>query len=112
MTTKTTSAEWNRYYSDKAAWPEGQWHDDVLILLDGKDVSNDASINLGKLPDGVVTVESGVIYDFAGDDVDSLESHFKKWRKQQTTAIVAVKVAKEKLDELKALVKTVGAKVI
>lgn len=111
MTTKTTGAEWKRFYNDKTAWPEGFWHDDEIMTLNGEEPPEDW--DLGEVADtAALSILAGVVFNAEGDSVASLESHFKKWRKQQNTASVAVEIPKDKLDELKALVKTIGGKVV
>lgn len=111
MSIKTNGAEWKRFYNDKVFWPEGHWHDDELMTLNGEESPEDW--DLSEVPDSAaLTIEAGCVFDAAGDSVASLESHFKKWRKAQTTASVVVEIHKDKLDELKALVKTIGGKVV
>lgn len=111
MTTKTTGAEWKRFYADKTFWPDGHWHDDEYITVNGEEPPED--FDLGEVADNAsLTIHAGCVFDTAGDSVASLEGHFKKWHKLQTTASVVVEFPKDKLDELKALVKTIGAKVV
>ncbi len=111
MATKTTGAEWKRFYADITFWPDGFWHDDEGLTINGAETPEDC--NLGEVADTAsMTIIAGCVFDAAGNTHASLESHFKKWGKTQATASVTVEIPKEKLDELKALIKTIGGKVI
>ena len=111
MATKTTGAEWKRFYADTTFWPDGRWHDDELMTVNGEEPPE--GFDLGEVADtAAMTILAGCVFDTAGDSLASLEGHFKKWRKLQTTASVVVDFPKDKLDELKALVKTIGGKVL
>ena len=45
-----------------------------------------------------------------GESIGSLESHFKKWRKNQNTSTLVIECPKEKADEIRALIAKSGAK--
>lgn len=112
MTTKATGAELKAFYSDKAAWPgeDGDtWHDDELILVEGAKVEGYENIP----DDAKVTIEGGVVFSKSWDDesAPSFETHFKRWRKTQNTAFLAVECPKDKLDAVKAAIRAAGGKV-
>lgn len=109
MTTKTTGEEFKRYYNDPVAWPEGWWHDDTLITVDGEDWSEN---DLNLMPDtAVVKIESG--YVVCGDDGNtmSMDAHFRKWRKAQNSTTLVVTVENDKLEAVKEAIKAAGGKV-
>jgi hypothetical protein len=111
MATKTTGAEWKRFYNDNAFWPEGHWHDDEILTVNGEEPPED--FDLGEVADtAAMTILAGSVFNESADSYASLEGHFKKWRKLQTVASVVVEIHKGKLDELKALVKTIGGKAL
>ncbi len=109
MPVKTTGAEFKRYYEDPVAWPSGQWHDCDIIEVDG--VHNEDGVDPGSLDDGAsVVIRSGYVIGNDGESIGSLESHFKKWRKNQNTSTLVIECPKEKADEIRALIAKSGAK--
>jgi hypothetical protein len=39
MATRTTGAEFKRFYKDRAFWPDGGiWHDDETVTVNGEEV--------------------------------------------------------------------------
>jgi hypothetical protein len=109
---KLTGSEWNRFYNDAGAWPDGAWHEDEEITVDGKTAGDD--LDLSAVPDGaMLTVEGGVVY--LTEDADygpSLEAHFKRWRKRQTTTVLVVEVPHEAVKVVRAAIAAAGGKVI
>lgn len=111
MGTKTTGAEWKRYYSDTSAWPDGAWHDDEIITVNGVDAED---IDLNEIEDSAVVVVSGGVYltgTHADDNAPSLETHFKRWRKAQSTTFLAVEVPNEKLEAVLQAIQQAGGNV-
>jgi hypothetical protein len=108
---KTNGAEFRRYYADPAFWPDGAYHDDAIVCVNGvEEVDFDADA----IPDAaVVSIEGGGVFGFAANDGDppSMEAHFKRWRKTQTTAVFTVECPKDKFDAVKAAIKAAGGKV-
>lgn len=45
MATKTTGAEFKAFYSDKAWWPDGTWHEDEEVSIDGAQVDDDTDLS-------------------------------------------------------------------
>lgn len=104
---KTTGAVWTAYL---ASWPEGQWYDDSDETING--VSGDEYEAPSIPDDAVVEFSSGVVYADRNDhEGTALPTHFRRWEKAQTHATVVVLVPKDKLDDLKAMLKTIGGKV-
>ena len=105
---KTLGAEYKRFYNDPAAWPDDSWHEDETLLVNGDewplcviDIPEDAVINLS----------GGVVLGLPNGAETSMESHFKRWRKRQTTTTILVECDLTKVDEIKAAVKSAGGKV-
>jgi len=116
MSVKTTGAEYKAYLNDTDPqfWPEGAWMDDEVLLVNGKEVGEDNfDFDYMKLNDAdSVILECGSYYKSVADrDPIELVTHFKRWRKAQTTAYISVSVDKTRIDELKAMLKTFGAKI-
>lgn len=119
MTTKTTGAEFKRFYSDPEYWPEtekdgqdGPWHEDEIIEVDGQARGPDAE--LSDIADtAAVRIDGGAVYGsrFKGDG-PSLETYFKRWRKAQTTCTLVIECDIGKRDEIVAALKKLGAKVL
>lgn len=113
MTVKTTGAEFRRFYDDAAFWPEGAWHEDEEIEVDGAPISDDLAIE--DIPESaVLKLKGGVVLGLPDDDGDgvSLESHFKKWRKAQNTVSFVVECDKKDADVLKTTIGTFGGRVV
>lgn len=112
MTTKTTGAEWKRYYSDLSAWPDGAYHDDQLIVVDGVD-SCEFDIDLSTVADSAqITIECGMYFSSEKDaEGRSLEAHFRRWRKSQSITLLTVEAPNDRLDAIKAAIKSTGGKV-
>lgn len=109
MTTKTTGAEFWRFYNDKDYWPEGAWHDDTLILVNGKEVDDYTRENIPD--DAQLVIDGGVVYlDEHGTSDTGFESFFRKWRKAQNIVFLSVEVPKDKLDAVKAAIKAARGK--
>ncbi len=109
---KTNGKEFKAYYSDKQAWPDGAWHEDDGITVDGVPAyEND--MDLTKVQDNAkITIEGGIVLkDDQSTDGPSMESHFRAWRKNQNTTFLSVEVPKDKADALRELIKQAGGKV-
>lgn len=109
---KTTGAEFSRFYSDASMWPDGAWHEEELITVNGTDIDEYKGIDLDKIaPSDKVSIQGGRVFmtEDATDHV-SLESHFRAWRKRQNTATLSVTVDKAKESQLRELLKVFGAK--
>ena len=108
---KVTGSEWNRFYADAEAWPDGAWYEDEEITVDGKTAGDD--FDLSAVPDGaMLTVKGGVVY--LKEDTNegpSLEAHFKRWRKRQTTTVLVVEVPHEAAEAVRTAIAAAGGKV-
>lgn len=111
---KTNGAEFKRFYTDDAFWPDSDgstWHEDELVTVDGKCYEQDYS----NVPDSaVVTIADGIVFSHKWDSesAPSFETYFKRWRKLQTTETFTVEAPKDKLDAIKAAIKAAGGKVV
>ena len=45
--TRTTGFEWNKFYNDKDVWTDDTYHDDTVLLVDGKQVDDFEAIPPG-----------------------------------------------------------------
>lgn len=110
MTAKTTGAEFKRFYGDNEWWPEGVYHDDELILVNGEAIEDlDA---LERIPDEAeVRIESGSVMRepregrVMGEEVMGLDTYFHRWRRAQSKRVVVLEVPIEDVERLKAMVK-------
>lgn len=111
MAVKMTGAEWNRFYADPEAWPDGRWHDDEEILVDGAYPGDDFDLSDVRA-DAAMTVRGGIVFMQQGDDDGpSLEAHFRRWRKKQTTTVLVVEVPHEKAEAIRAAIAASGGAV-
>lgn len=110
MTTKTTGAEFKRFYSDKEFWPNDQgdtFHEDEILTVNG-------ATQFDFIPDDAeVKIEGGIVFGprWRGDE-PSFESYFKLWRKKQNTTFFLTECDVSKFDAVKAAVKAAGGRVI
>ena len=112
MATKTTGTELKRFYADPEFWPDGIWHEDEEISIDGEDPPEDFEIE--KIPDDAVClVANGVVMGPPLEGKEpSFETYFKRWRKKQTTTTLVVECEILKLDVIKAAIKSAGGHVL
>ena len=113
MTIKTNGLIWKRYYSDGNAWPDGWFHEDEIVIVNGI-VDDDEECILSDIPDdAVVSVSGGAIYN-ADSELQrlSVEGHFRKWLKKQQSVSVLVEVHKNNLDALKSAIVAAGGKIV
>lgn len=108
---KTTGIEWKRFYSDKQFWPDGVWHDDEFITIDGENANPDTC--LSEVPDEAkMTIDGGfVMFPDSDGEGPSLESYFKKWRKAQNTEFFVCEAPKDKSDAIRQAIKDAGGKI-
>ncbi len=116
MATKTTAGEMAEFFADEIFWqPDTRvddytWFDDALIYVDGK--LEDDSLFDEMEPQHQVVIEGGNVYGrVVGQKEPTLEAYLKRWRKQKVTETVLVQVPKNKTQELKDFLKSIGAKV-
>lgn len=114
MATKTTGAEFKRFYNDDKYWPEDDgntWHEDALLSIDG--VVQEDGIDIQVLADDAeVKIQGGVVYgpQWEGNE-PSLEAYFKRWKKKQSTVSFLVECDQSRLDAVKAAIKAAGGRV-
>ena len=106
MTIKMSGAEFNAFYSDPAMWPEGVYHDDQIITINGVIVDDDCTPNDNDL----VSITGGYVTDEDGGDLGTLESYIRKWRKKQNTVVLLVECDMAKVDCVKDAVKVAGGR--
>lgn len=105
-TVTTTGAIWNIFYVDKTAWPDGAYHDDTLLAINGKE---DPECELLKLPlDATVEILCGFVIFPDGTDSD-LGEHFTKWQTEQSCQGVAIGSFRVGKDNLQAVQKAIVA---
>ena len=110
MATKTTGAEFKAFYGDKKWWPDGMWHEDEEITIDGSLPPDD--FDLSSIADGArMVLANGYVTNEENDELGSFEGYFRRWRKKQTTTFLAVEVPHEKAEAVKAAIIAAGGKV-
>lgn len=112
MATHTTGAEFKRFYADPVFWPGDAWHEDVTFLVDGKEAGDR---DMSAVEDSAkISIDGGIVLGLPLErgDEPSVETHFKRWRKLQTTKTLVVEIGASKLEALLSAVKAAGGKVI
>jgi len=114
LATTVSGLEFKRFYADPAFWPEGTWHDDTVLVVDGRTLPDDDD-PAGVADTATVELCSGFVCEIpaglgVGDDM-ALADYFLLWRKQQTTVTLVVECLREKVDSIKAVVVEAGGEV-
>ena len=110
MTVKTTGAEFKRFYFDDAYWPDGTWHEDEEIEVDGLPISEDLAIE--DIHDTAsMRIAGGMVMGLADGSEPSVESYFKRWRKAQSTVSFVVECDKDKEGAVRSAVRAAGGRV-
>ena len=113
MTTKTTGKEFKQFWEDPEFWPaDGETYvEEELITVNGVEQE---SFDHNTVSDvDILAVSGGMVFSpVVGPEDQSLESYFKRWRKKQATATLVVECDITKRDELAALIKSNGGKVV
>lgn len=109
MTVKTTGAEFKRFYFDDAYWPDGTWHEDEDLDVDGAPIHEDLAIE--DIPDTAsVKVTGGTVIGLADGSEPSVESYFKKWRMARSASFV-VECDKDKEGAVRAAIRAAGGRI-
>lgn len=112
MTTKTSGAEFKRFYNDPAIWSGAgeTYHEDECVLVNGGEHHGEYDT---MADDAKVTIEGGIIFSpqFDGNE-PSFEAYFKRWRKAQSATILIVEVDKKHELSVRAAIKTCGGRVL
>lgn len=112
MTTKTNGAEFKRFYTDEAYWPQDSgntYHEDETVLVNGGEHDDYETVP----DDALVTVDGGIVLGPQWDGNEpSFEAYFKRWRKLQSTISMVVEVDRAKEDSLLAAIKAAGGKIV
>lgn len=100
---------WKRFYNDPVAWPEGTYHDDYRVLING--VWDQEADLIGVANDAKIQIECGVVLFYDGKVVDLLE-HYQAWEKRQTLGTGAFEAPLSKMDAVKAAIVAAGGTLI
>lgn len=108
---KTTGAEWKAFLHDDAYW--GEWaFEEYVYIINGNVAGEDVNENSFADAD-IIKVDDGFAWDQANgsDKSEPLATFFRRWRKQQTTEVMAVEVPKDRADAVREAIKAAGGKV-
>jgi len=112
MATKTTGAEFKAFIQDEAYWTGDAYFEDELLLINGVPHHDDCDLDYTSIEDAAsITIEGGVVHDspnWAGKDAPSLESFFKRWKKQRETQTLVIEFNKSRFGEVKEALKGLG----
>lgn len=113
--TKTTGAEFKRFYNDPKYWIEenDMFHEDELLMVNGVQWDNDEDRD--KIPDNAkVVIIGGVVFsnEWDSDKAPGFDTFFIRWKKGQNTTILCIEVKKEEVARITALLKKEGAKIL
>lgn len=109
MPTKTTGAEFKRFYDDKQFWPDNSdtYHEYEVVLVNGEDHGDKGYENIPD--DAIVILIHGIVFNAQhGSEEPSFETYFKRWRKLQTTTSIVVECDISKRDAVVAAIQAAG----
>lgn len=109
---KTTGAEWKAFNNDNVYWGEFYMEDEAVTV--NGDPVDEYTFDADSLADAdKVQIDGGWVADQAdGSDKEySLDTFFRRWRKQQSTEFLSVEVPKDKADAVRAAIVAAGGKV-
>jgi hypothetical protein len=85
MGVRATGKEFKSFYEDKRWWPEGVWHDEEEIYIDGVMVRCDFEL-CGAGDESLVLIKGGYVATDGGKNLGTLADYFRKWRHDQKVA--------------------------
>ncbi len=107
-----SGAEFRAFYNDGAVWPEGAYHDDAIVRVDGKVFIGDEAKNGGDAsslsPACVVHIDQGWIFNPQSGETEDLCDVASKWLTAQKNDHFVVSLPKGQREALAALVATLG----
>jgi len=108
--TTISGVDFKKFYSDKKFWPEGVWHDDSVVTVNGE---HDPDANLEIVADdAIIRIESGYVMTAEDEEISPLATYYAKWAKEQAYRTVMVEIEHAKVSQLEALVSEIGGKVV
>lgn len=111
MSVTTTASEFQRFYADPVAWPEGRFHEEVELRVNGARTSDVVPEDWPA--DAQVVIENGWVFD--GEEWDgcgSLAEHFTKWANAQVTRIRMVQYEAHREAEVLAGLQALGVQIV
>ena len=112
MTVKASGIEVKAFYSDPEYWPEGVWHEDEILEIDGILVE-EGSVDLSIISDTcIVSISDGYVTNKEGKDLGSFEKYFKRWRKSQDSVFLLIEIKKNNIETMELIIKSNGGKII
>jgi hypothetical protein len=118
---RTTVGEFRSFLADDYGREDDGWFEEICFFLDGDDepLEDDDCIFCDTLdtslsPATSLRFQGGVLVFPIDRHKESLsvEALFKKWRKLQTTAVLAIEIDKDRVEEIKTAVKALGGRVL
>jgi hypothetical protein len=105
---KVTGEEFLKFYNDASIWKDGVYYEDTVFSVNGVEVDD---LTEALLDTDAVSFSGGFITNENGDDLGTFTGAFRKWKKQQTTAVFVVECDISKVDYVKQCVRQSGGKV-
>lgn len=110
MTVTLNGAQFKAFIDDDTYWRDGMWVEDDIVVVDGVEVENVDCDTLGDTQQ--IKVSEGVVMSDDGFEPMSYEIFIKRWLKKQTVKSVVIQFDISKTDEVMALLKQNGIKVL
>jgi hypothetical protein len=108
---KISKSEWQAFIADDQFWGEN-YMEDVLLELDGIEMSDDDDKFKNLPPNASLVVSSGAVLNSVGDYIRSIDAQIKLWRKKRQYTTIIVEVKKDALDDVKSAILSAGGKII
>lgn len=111
MPVKISGADFKKFYNDKKWWPDGIWHEEESISVNG--VEKDCyETDYDKILDSDLLVISGGCVLSDKREICSMETYIRRWKSALAERIILVKAPQKKLGDIVGAIKGAGGKVI
>ena len=109
----TTGVLWKLFYTDKDSWPDGAYHDDTRLKINGEDQDPDIEYE-DVADDAAIEILCGYVMLPDGSDRD-LQKHFKKWLDKfngNEVVIGSFRAPKSKLESVRKAIIDAGGELL
>lgn len=111
MSVKMTGKQWKVFYADSEYWPEGRYHDDQIVHLNGKPSNLPVSDHLGIKDTDEVSVVYGDVMDKGAVLVGDLVDYAQEWLDKVTKTQMLIQCPDDKVEAVIKAVMAAGGEV-
>lgn len=112
MTVSMTGQQWKAFYADEAYWPEGRYHDDEIILLNGTPGRAPVEAHLDIKDTDQITVAYGDVMSKGNVYFADLVEYAKEWLDKVTKTQILVQCPDDKVSAVVQAILDAGGEVM